>query len=121
MKKNILIVLLIAGLAGMFLGCQVPKSMQQVKWKAKPTKIDQSLEHYELGLKLEADGERQKAIEQYEASVQISPRPIVYYRLGLLYADDQKYDKAADNYKKALVLNPNYTEAKKELDSLPVK
>ena len=121
MKKQILSVLLIAGLVGVFLGCQVPKSMQQVKWKDKPTKLDQSLAHYEEGLRLEADGQRQKAIEQYEASVQISPRPVVYYRLGSLYADDQKYDKAAENYKQALALNPNYADAKKELDALPVK
>jgi tetratricopeptide (TPR) repeat protein len=121
MKKKILMVLIIVSLAGMFLGCQVPKSMQQVKWKAKPTKIDQSLAHYEQGLKLEADGETQKAIKEYESSVQILPRPVVYYRLGLVYAADQKYDKAADNYRKALVLNPDYVEAKKELESLPVK
>jgi tetratricopeptide (TPR) repeat protein len=43
---------------------------------------------------------------------------ITYYNYGNLLVDMEKYDEAKEMYKKALEINPDFTEAKEELDKL---
>ena len=105
-------------LSTVYIGCATPGWLKPVHWKKEKTPLDYAIDHYELGQKYEAAGNRGKAIEEYQTSLQYSPRPIVCYKLGLLYAAEGDYTKAKTNLEKAIELSPTFEDAKKELETL---
>lgn len=53
------------------------------------------------------------------ASLDIDPEnPITYYNYGNLFVDMEHNDEAVNMYEKAIELNPEFTEAKEELEKL---
>ncbi len=70
-----------------------------------------------LGIILKHGGNIDEAIEQYEKAIEIMPYyPSPYYNLGLIYMDRSDYSKAAFYMNKTLSINPNFIEAKEQLD-----
>jgi tetratricopeptide (TPR) repeat protein len=114
---NVVILISVVNLNGCSTS-QTPSWLKIVHWKKDKTPLDLSIDHFEKGQKYETAGNRQKAIEEYEAAQKLSPRPIVYYKLGLLNAAQGQYDLAKTNFKNAIKLDPNFEEAKKELATL---
>ena len=112
------IIVFISLLSFITLGCSTPSYLKPVKWKKEKGPMEYAIEHYEKGLSYEERGEREKAIEEYQAAQKLSPRPIVYYKLGLLYAAEGHYDSAGTNFQKAIELSPTFEEAKKELATI---
>lgn len=95
---------------------------------------DEALERYKESLELDKENEfAHNAIaslyrknSEYasaklhlHASIEIDgENPVTYYNFGNLLVDMQKNSEAIEMYKKALELNPDFSEAKKELQKL---
>ena len=117
-KPKFYILVLCLSAAVLFTGCTTPGFLKPVHWKKDKTPVDYAIDHYELGQKYELEGNREKAIEEYQTSLKLSPRPIVYYKLGLLYAAQGNYAEAKTSLQKAIELSPTFEDAKKELNTL---
>ena len=66
-----------------------------------------------------ANGEYTSAKIHLKASIDIDgENPITYYNYGNLLVDMEHFEEAKEMYLKALELNPDFSEAKKELDKL---
>ncbi len=65
------------------------------------------------------NGEFTSARINLHSSLEIEPdNPITYYNFGNLLVDMKQYDEAKDMYKKAINLDPDFSEAKEELEKL---
>ena len=54
-----------------------------------------------------------------KASLDIDPQnPITYYNYGNLLVDSESFEEASEMYEKAIELNPDFAEAKEELEKL---
>lgn len=80
--------------------------------------LSRSINHFEQGFTLEQDGKADAAMVEYNKSIELSPRPVVYYHLGLIYAAKADYPAAIANFDKAIALVPTYEEAIKERDRI---
>jgi len=49
-----------------------------------------------------------KALEYYNKSITMWPRPDAYYNIGIIYDEKQDDDKALEYYNKAIELKPDY-------------
>jgi len=95
---------------------------------------DEALEYYKEALKLDKDnsyihqamasiyrknGEYASAKLHLNSLVELDDsNPITYYNYGNLYADMEHMEEAKRMYLKALELNPDFKEAKEELEKL---
>jgi len=95
---------------------------------------DEALKHYKEALELDknnefihnsmasiyrANGEFSSAKLHLNASIEIdNENPITYYNYGNLFADTKHNEEAISMYEKALEINPEFTEAKEELEKL---
>jgi len=98
---------------------------------------DEALEYYKEALELDKsntyihqamasiyrkNGEYSSARMHLNESLAIDDsNPITYYNYGNLLADMKHYDEAKEMYKSALELDPDFTEAKEELEKLQEK
>lgn len=68
------------------------------------------------------NGEFTSAKMHLHSSLEIdSQNPVTYYNYGNLLVDMKRDEEAAEMYKKALEINPEFTEAKEELEKLTQK
>lgn len=68
------------------------------------------------------NGEFTSAKMHLHASLEIDDKnPITYYNYGNLLVDMQRDEEAIEMYKKALEINPEFTEAKEEIEKLTGK
>ena len=66
-----------------------------------------------------ANGEFVSAKMHLHESIEIDgENPITYYNFGNLLVEMQHRDEAIEMYKKALEINPDFNEAKEELEKL---
>ena len=80
---------------------------------------DNEFIHNSMASVYRKNGEFISAKLHLHASLEIDDQsPTTYYNYGNLLVDMQKEDEAAEMYKKALEINPDFSEAKEELDKL---
>ncbi len=78
--------------------------------------------HNSLASIYRKNGEFASAKMHLHASLEINDEnPITYYNFGNLLVDMQKKDEAIEMYQKAVEINPEFIEAKEELEKLKVK
>ncbi len=71
---------------------------------------------------IEKTAEFTSAKMHLHASLEIDDKnPITYYNYGNLLVDMQRDEEAIEMYKKALEINPEFTEAKEEIEKLTGK
>jgi tetratricopeptide (TPR) repeat protein len=83
--------------------------------------VNQSLEHFYRGEEMARKRNFTGALEEYLASIEISPRPRAYYHLALIENEMGNRDEAIRYLDEALKLSPNFTmaaQAKKQLQAL---
>jgi len=101
---------------------------------AQQNRDDEALEYYKEALELDPDntyihqamaslyrkmGEFASARNHLNKSLEIDDKnPITYYNYGNLLVDMQHFDEAQEMYKKTIELDPDFTEAKEELQKL---
>ena len=109
-------ILLLTGFLFSGIGCWGPQG---------PTfkeKVNQALEHYYRGEKLERKQDLEGARDEYLASVQITPRPRAYFRLAAVLNALGKKDEAEKYLNEAIRLSPGYViaaQAKQQLKGGP--
>jgi len=107
---------LLANSALFEMGCRGPKG---------PTfkeKVNQALEHYYRGEKLERKRDLEGAKAEYLASIEISPRPRGYFRLASVLNSLGNKEEADKYLTEALKLSPGFTlasQAQKQLRGGP--
>ncbi len=77
-------------------------------------------DHFQNGLQLMEAGEWQEAEQAFQASIMMGdclPQP--WGNLGISLMMQERYDEAEAALKRALVMDPHYTLAKKNLAALP--
>jgi len=85
--------------------------------------LDQLIEqedHFQNGLQLVEAGQWQEAEQAFRASIDMGdclPQP--WGNLGISLIMQERYDEAEAALKRALVIDPKYTLAKKNLAALP--
>ena len=106
---------------------------------ADQNKIEQAIEHYENGLKIDpsyamiynnlgllffnhkSNGNIKKAENYYKKSISLNKRiPEPHTNLGSLYKSLNKYQEAANCYKEALLIDPKFAYAQHNLGNLYV-
>ena len=70
--------------------------------------LQKSSEYFEKAYKFHLDGEIDKAIEDYKASIQIYPTAKAYTFLGWAYSLQKRYEDAIEECMKAIELEPDY-------------
>ena len=90
------------------LGCTpaVKVRRQQYQIREKAFKL------IDEGKRFEAEGSRLLALERYNRAATIHDSPAAYFQMGRLFESEAKYPQAATAYRQALVLAPDYQEAK---------
>jgi len=89
--------------------------------KAGARDLTDAQNYYNQGFKNHKNGEKEKAIANYNKAIEINPTlSEAYYFRGLLYADLGKDEEAIADFTKAFELNPGYYNAsarKKKLNT----
>ena len=101
---------------------------------AEQKRDDEAMDYYKEALELDPDntyvhqamasiyrkmGEFASARNHLNKSLEIDDtNPISYYNYGNLLVDMKHYDEAKSMYKKAIELNPDFQEAKEELEKI---
>ncbi len=71
-----------------------------------------AMAHYNLGLAYSAKGKSDRAIKEYDKSIELYPKYAdAYNNRGNLYGDMGKYDRAIADFNKAIVLAPKDAKA----------
>lgn len=76
---------------------------------------DAAIAHYNFGLVLYKEGELDRAIEQYQAALQLQPSPKVYNDLAVAYNDMGLPDKAIELLQIAIRTSPDFYDAHNNL------
>lgn len=63
-------------------------------------------------------GQREKALEYYQASLKVRPNSMAFFNLGVIAEEANLLDRAEEFYRKALEHNPGYPDAHKRLNAL---
>lgn len=80
---------------------------------------DNEFIHNSMASIYKANGEFTSAKMHLHASIEIDDEnPITYYNFGNLLVEMQHLEEAKDMYEKALEINPDFSEAKEELEKL---
>ncbi|HEV7234824.1 MAG TPA: tetratricopeptide repeat protein, partial [Ktedonobacteraceae bacterium] len=96
---------------------------ESMKLRSPDFTLEQLIEQEDLfqnGLQLMEAGEWQKAEQAFQASITMGdclPQP--WGNLGISFMMQERYDEAEAALKRALVMDPHYTLAKKNLAALP--
>lgn len=78
-----------------------------------------ALARYLLGIELEAGGDLDAAIEQWEQVVAIEAKHLrAHFNLGVAYRQQNRIDEAVRHFEVVLTINPNDAEAHRMLDAL---
>ena len=101
---------------------------------AQQNRDDEAMEYYKEALALDPNntyihqamaslyrkmGEYEHARDHLEQSLRIDAvNPITYYNYGNLLVDMKHFDEAKTMYEKAIQLNPDFEEAKEELEKI---
>jgi len=101
---------------------------------AQQNRDDEALQYYKEALELDLNntyiyqamaslyrkmGEYESAKNHLEQSLKIgATNPITYYNYGNLLVDMKHFDEAKAMYEKAIQLNPDFEEAKEELEKI---
>jgi tetratricopeptide (TPR) repeat protein len=76
--------------------------------RGKDTKANLAIAHYNRGNDYQADGDHDKAIADYNKSIDLKPQASAYHNRGYSYSRKDLYDKAIADYDKALKLEPKH-------------
>ena len=96
---------------------------ETLKLRGSDFTLDQLIEqegHFQDGLQLMEAGEWEKAEQAFQASIAMGdclPQP--WGNLGITLMMQERYDEAEEALKRALVIDPKYTLAKRNLAALP--
>lgn len=94
---------------------------ESLKYFKEALEVDKNNEfiHNSMASIYRQNGEFTSAKMHLNESLNIDDKnEITYYNYGNLLVDMEKNDEAKEMYKKALDINPDFTEAKEELDKL---
>jgi len=94
---------------------------EAIKYYKQALELDKENEyiHNSMASIYRINGEYTSAKIHLKASLDIdSENPITYYNYGNLLVDMQSYEEAATMYEKAIELNPDFVEARDELEKL---
>ncbi|MFT7003104.1 MAG: tetratricopeptide (TPR) repeat protein [Sulfurimonas sp.] len=94
---------------------------EAIKYYKKALELDKNNEfiHNSMASIYRANGEFTSAKMHLHASIEIDDsNPITYYNFGNLLVDMQHAEEAKEMYQKALDINPDFSEAKEELEKL---
>ncbi|NOR58940.1 MAG: tetratricopeptide repeat protein [Sulfurimonas sp.] len=94
---------------------------EALKYYKQAVEIDKDNEfiHNSMASIYRANGEFTSAKMHLHASLEIdNSNPITYYNFGNLLVDMQHNEEAKDMYQRALEINPDFSEAKEELEKL---
>ena len=94
---------------------------EAIKHYKKVLELDKNNEfaHNSMATIYRENGEFTSAKMHFHASLDIdSENPITYYNYGNLLVDMERNEEAVDMYKKAIEINPDFVEAKNELEKL---
>ena len=70
------------------------------------SKEKQAENHFRKGFEYQNDGNPQKAIDEYQEALELSPNYVqVYTNLGTVYLGMKDYDRAIQNFNKVIELN----------------
>jgi len=97
---------------------------EALKYYKQALEIDKNNEfiHNSMASIYRANGEFTSAKIHLKASLDIDDtNPITYYNYGNLLVDTQSDEEAVEMYEKAIELNPDFEEAKEELEKLKVE
>lgn len=97
---------------------------EAMKYYKEALELDSNNEyiHNALASIYRKNGEYTSAKMHLHASLEIDDEnPLTYYNFGNLLVDMQKDEEALEMYKKAIELNPDFNEAKEELEKLQGK
>ena len=100
---------------------QTNEMQEALNYYKKALEVDKNNEfiHNSMATIYRANGEFTSAKMHLNASIEIDDEnPITYYNFGNLLVEMQYPDEAKEMYKKALEINPEFSEAKDELDKL---
>lgn len=76
---------------------------------------DAAIAHYNFGLLLHREGELDRAIQQYQAALQLQPSPKVYNDLAVAYNDIGLPDRAIELLQIAIRMSPDFADAHNNL------
>ena len=104
---------------------KLKKSEEEFKGEIKKDPED-AIAHYNLGIVYSNIGRLDDAIEEYKLAIKYCTRhkansdilARVWFDLGVDYQQSKMIDKAITAYEKSLLYNPNYIEAKINLDQI---
>jgi tetratricopeptide (TPR) repeat protein len=69
-------------------------------------KQKQTEKHFKKGFQYQAQGNLNKALEEYQRALELNPRYVqVYTNLGTVYLGMKDYDRAIENFKKVIEFN----------------
>lgn len=94
---------------------------EALKYYKEAVEIDSDNEfiHNSMASIYRANGEFTSAKVHLNASLEIDPQnPITYYNYGNLFVDMEHVEEAVAMYEKAVEINPDFKEAKQELEAL---
>jgi O-antigen ligase/Flp pilus assembly protein TadD len=83
----------------------------------------QFLEPYiNLGSQLYMTGKKQEAVSVYKEALEIDSRePLIYFNMGNMYAQEGDMNRAKSYWQDALDLNPNFEQAKLNIEANSIK
>jgi tetratricopeptide (TPR) repeat protein len=70
--------------------------------------VEQSKDYFNKAYKFQSEGLLEKAIENYNISIELFPTPEAYTFLGWTYSLLGNYDRAIDECKNAIEIDPEY-------------
>ncbi len=94
---------------------------EAIKYYKEALELDKENEyiHNSMASIYRANGEFTSAKMHLNASIEIDDsNPITFYNYGNLFVDMEHYEEAIAMYEKAIELNPDFEEAKQELEAL---
>ncbi|MFQ5561850.1 MAG: tetratricopeptide repeat protein, partial [Nitrospinota bacterium] len=72
-----------------------------------------------LGIALRRQGKWAEAVKEYEQAVKIGPNnEVLYYNLGKAHLEGGQRPEARKCFQKALLIDPEFQEAKEEFDAI---
>lgn len=70
--------------------------------------VEQSKDYFNKAYKFQSEGLLEKAIENYNLSIELFPTPEAYTFLGWTFSQLGDYDKAIEECKNAIEIDPDY-------------